>query len=415
MAQRRVPKPDEDGVLQAQADGSSSPIDGKDGGPKPPSSRLQVLLSLRPVRVLLLALLVLMVVGFSLGMPSVPQSASTVSPHTLQGSTDEKSNGATTTTIPGSKYKPLSSSSAPPQVIIDYDRLDNCTIRTPTTTDRTEWTTKPLWLASYPNSVEDNLMKGLFSRLTGLGAGAKSFYASNRGLRHCKGKTETAGCLVIHPMVELKPDPTGTQDNFANKYIYMIRNPAMAIPAFLNFKRIKYHKKQGQTPVEDWRYGRDHDSFETMYWPGWKHQLVTWKKLAPHLDVGMYFVFEHLYDVRRGPAMMEKLGELLKSFDFPVAPREDMECVWYQTVGGREALERYEKHPYEHPDYIPGYTQEQKDFMVQQMMEIKEELIADMDIGSILTEYTEHIRDQMPADKEWVNQTETTTTATTAA
>jgi hypothetical protein len=305
------------------------------------------------------------------------------------------------------KTKQLNKLSTAPKPLPDLSKYENCTVSTPPA--RSEWTTKPLFFPSYPDSIDEKLLKSLTSSMTGLGAGAKSFYASSRqsGLRQCFGKTETAACLLIHPMVEMKPGPLSKTAKFAPQLVYLMRNPATAMPAFMNGKRIRYAKLPGQTPEDEWRKSR------FMYleglWKSFKNQLKTWHGYTEggaYYKVGLYLVHEHLMDPERGPAAVAKLATVLSEAGFPTAPKEDMACVWYKSVGGKAALEHYHKYRYGFDEYLPGYTKEQQAMLLQGLSELTEEYSSDAELVEILKEYHATIRDYT-VDRKWVNKTAT--------
>ena len=367
---------------------SSSSSDTKNMSPSQLLIRFKVFVALHPVQLLLLCLLLVLFVV-------VPLQVS----RTHDG-TDISTTGNT-------KQLKKVSTAPTPKLLPDFSKYENCTVSTPPA--RSEWTTKPLFFPSHPNSVDDNLLKSLINSMTGLGAGAKSFYASSRkmGLRQCFGKTETAACMLIHPMVEMSSGPPSMATKFAPELVYLMRNPATAMPAFMNGKRIKYAKLPGQTPEDDWRKSRD-DLMEGL-WNGFKNQLKTWHGYTEggaYYKVGVYLVHEHLMDPERGPAAVAKLATVLSEAGFPTAPKEDMACVWYKSVGGKAALEHYHKYRYHFDDYLPGYTKEQQTMLLQELSKLTEEYSSNAELVEILKEYHDTIRDYT-VDRKWVNKTAT--------
>ena len=93
------------------------------------------------------------------------------------------------------------------------------------------------------------------------------------GLRQCFGKTETAACLLIHPMVEMTPDPLSKTAKFAPQLVYLMRNPASAMPAFMNGNRIKYAKLPCRTPEDEWC--KSYFDYLEGLWKSFKDQLKT--------------------------------------------------------------------------------------------------------------------------------------------
>lgn len=293
-----------------------------------------------------------------------------------------------------------------PPAKVDFNSFKDCrtSFQPPPPKAKGEWSTKPLWLASHPNSLEDNTHRNLVNSITGLNAGGKSFYASSRPqqLRQCFGVTETATCSNIHPIIEMgNGGPEGKQDVFFQQYIMAIRNPRTVLPAFHNGKAIKYHGVKGQVPEEDWRKHRDEQMQNMM--DGYKVVLKTWKSLKNY-QVGMYIVYEHLLDLQKGPALLLRLARLLRQAGFVTAPDEDIPCMWYRALG-RPALEQYRSRGYEYEGYIPGYTKAQRDLMMRELSSLMADYSDDPDLVSILKEYHDDIRDNTRIDREWVNKT----------
>lgn len=348
-------------------------------------NRLKVWISLHSCQFLMLFLLLVVFAALSFGV------------------SDSGSPPGESVKLDGAKSR---ASLSPRKPFPDLSQYDNCTIATPA--ERESWTTKPLWFPAYPNSIDENIVKSLVSSITGLGAGAKSFYASSRQmrLRQCFGKTETASCILIHPMVEMTPGPMEKINQFASPIVYMLRNPATAMPAFLNGKRIKYARLPGQTPVDEWRSNRD-AYLDTGLWEGFKNQLKTWhgytEGQGAYYKIEMYLVHEHLMDPDRGVAAVQRLATILSDAGFPTAPKEDMGCIWYKGVGGKQALEHYHKYRYEFEEYLPGYTQEQKAIMLEGLAKLTDEYKSDTELATILKEYAETLR-EYPVDGKWVNK-----------
>jgi hypothetical protein len=245
--------------------------------------------------------------------------------------------------------------------------------------------------------------------MTGLPAGAKSFYASSRKmkLRQCFGKTETAACLLIHPMVKMEPDANEKKDAFDRRIVYLFRNPATAIPSFLNGKRIKYAKLLGQTPMDIWRQSRD-ENFVGL-WEGYQTQFQTWYNYTngdnSYYRMGAYLTLEDIMDPERGPRSLEQLANVLIEAGYPMVSKTDLPCIWYRAVGGRVALETYHRqHQYEYPDYLPGYTKEQQQLFLHGLARLSETYRHDTKLTRLLNDYATIIQ-RLPHDTKWVNNT----------
>ena len=380
-------------------------------------NKIKVVAALHPFRIGMICLLVLLVLLFV---------ATAIGKGVEVPSADEAQNLFAQTKKTKSKQPQAARKPLP-----DLSKYDNCTLPMPRIGSRSTWTTKPLWFPSYPNSMDDNIIKSAITSITGLNAGAKSFYASSRrmGLRQCIGKTETASCLNIHPMVLMTTDPTSNTKIFAPPIVYILRNPATAMPAFLNHKRIKYAKLPGQTPLDEWRSSRN-QFLSTGLWDGYINQLRTWHDYttkssssssngaatttssSPYYTIGMYLVWEHWMDPERGPTELVRLARLLSKVGFPILFSDDSfdlsvaSCIWYRSIGGKEALEQFHKRnrQYEFSDYVPGYTKEQKEMMLGGLSTLMADYSNDSELVAILNEYADAIR-EYPDDEKWVNQT----------
>lgn len=287
-------------------------------------------------------------------------------------------------------------------------RFENCTVsfQSPPTKQPGEWSTKPLWFPSHPNTIEDSLHKQLVNSITGLKAGGKSFYSSSKvaKLKQCFGQTETATCLNVHPIVDMGRKHPGTRaDKFHDKYILGLRNPMTNLPAFHNGKAIKYHGlcEGCQVPENEWRKHRD--EWVTEMLNGWTNVITTWGELKEY-KVGMYLVYEHLFDPVKGPDMLQKLASLLKDAGFITARVDDIPCIWYKTMG-KDIHRAYHDRPYEYKDYIPGYTVAQREAMLEQFNTLVEEQANDTDLVAILRGYQNDIRASTRIDTEWTNET----------
>jgi hypothetical protein len=199
----------------------------------------------------------------------------------------------------------------------------------------------------------------------------------------------------------MTPGPAAKAPKFHSNIVLSLRNPTTVLPAFLNAKRIKYAKLPGQQPENEWRQARDQhiDGLMEQY----RKFLHTWKHQPPY-HVAMYVVVE---DLMQNPAPVQQLATVLQSAGFSVADPEDMECIWFQGVGGSEALEHFHQHRYEFHDYLPGYTEAQRDMFLRQLTEMIQDYKDDGALVKILQRYHDDIRDMIRLDHPWVNETAT--------
>lgn len=269
-----------------------------------------------------------------------------------------------------------------------------------------EWKTKPIWLPAYPNSFFFDLKK-LINEITGLRSGHKSFYASSPIVKQCFGNTETATCENVHPVVNMSPrGPDTRSDKFYGQYIMAIRNPRTVFPAFQNGKDIKYHGGVGQMDENKWRKTRDQYMKEIM--EGWTETIDTWKSYSNQYRVAMFLVMEYFLDAEKGPQQVKRLANVLRTAGFATAPDEDLGCIWYRSVG-KDNILQYHQHDYEYTDYIPGYTKEQKDVMLESLSSLIEKYqVKDNELVTILKYYQNDIRANTRTDDKWKDEDGTT-------
>jgi len=310
-----------------------------------------------------------------------------------------------------------------------------------------EWTTKPIWLNMYPDTINEKVHKRLINSLTGTKAGGKSYYASSKGtLRHCIGNTQTVTCSNIHPRVPFREgqlDEKLEKGVFYDKYIMMVRNPMFGLFVGYNAKAQKYSGLVGQGPEEDWKKLRD-EYFESMV-DDWKDLFVSWRKTK--YNVGMYLVYEDLFRYSTGPDTLQTLGTFLRNAGFGViigdgggdgdgnrngngnGGDDEILCLWHNIDPKDRMQERYSsnsnsndsgstntdanantsasdkavhyevasnelilKYEDEFPDYIPSYTASQKEHFLKVMNDMVEEFNDDAALVTILKRYIEDIQ-----------------------
>lgn len=218
-------------------------------------------------------------------------------------------------------------------------------------------------------------------------------------LRRCKGMSETIGCTNGHPMVPVTPEKQ-TQ-NFRSEVIVAIRNPSTAIPAFFTYKNIAYHKATKQCPQKEWNELRD--NFFQLTFQHYLDVIKFWRKttntgnqkkndnMNSYYRTVMYVPFEDIVttDITKGTSVIRNLTKVLRSGSLSgrsinvsihgndtvkknafnvdayfetTTSESDIECVWYRT-----AKKEWNRQQEIIGDYIPTYTQEQKDMMIQNL------------------------------------------------
>eukprot|EP00521_Asterionellopsis_glacialis_P011357 CAMPEP_0195300708 /NCGR_PEP_ID=MMETSP0707-20130614/27972_1 /TAXON_ID=33640 /ORGANISM="Asterionellopsis glacialis, Strain CCMP134" /LENGTH=73 /DNA_ID=CAMNT_0040363475 /DNA_START=26 /DNA_END=243 /DNA_ORIENTATION=- len=67
----------------------------------------------------------------------------------------------------------------------------------------------------------------------------------------------------------------------------------------------------------------------------------------------------------------------------------------------RTSIEQYQRqHDYEYADYVPGYTQEQQNFLMKELSHLMDKYKDDTQLVSILSEYHTHIQFHLSMDQE---------------
>ena len=280
------------------------------------------------------------------------------------------------------------------------EHLKNCTITfEPPANEKGEWSTKPLWFPAHPGAMADAFQKQLITGITGLQAGGKSFYASSKssGLKQCFGRSETAACFNVHPIVDMgDKHPETRSAKFYDKFIFGMRNPMLALPAFYNGKQIKYHGlcEGCQVAEDEWRPFRD-EWLESMM-DEWSNMVDTWTKMTKY-TVGMYLAEEHLWDPVRGPMALQRFANLLTEAGFATPDDEaEIPCIWLKIMGGEEAVKAHHESPYEYNKgihgYMPGYTVQQREMMFEKLNDLATKHVNDTELVDVLREYQNDIR-----------------------
>ncbi len=278
---------------------------------------------------------------------------------------------------------------------LDLSEFSNCTRKPPMEHPRPkeEWS-KTMYLAAPNFALSDSAHKDLINQLTGLAHGGKSFYASSNQVRHCVGTTETATCSIgtVGPK---------NNDAFSSKYMFVIRNPKSLFPFAANSKGILYHGLTGQTPIEEWRLLRD--TYLTKMMGEWVSDIKDWMKAD--YEIGLYIVYEDLLDIQNGPNVVRQIANLLKEGGFSVVDDDHIPCVWYTSIGEKK-IQHYHKYKYDFGEYIPGFTNDQKELMISSLNDFIDEIKdGDKDLASILTRYVNNISTGTVIDEKWKNKT----------
>eukprot|EP00531_Pseudo-nitzschia_arenysensis_P010208 CAMPEP_0116141498 /NCGR_PEP_ID=MMETSP0329-20121206/14414_1 /TAXON_ID=697910 /ORGANISM="Pseudo-nitzschia arenysensis, Strain B593" /LENGTH=431 /DNA_ID=CAMNT_0003636685 /DNA_START=73 /DNA_END=1368 /DNA_ORIENTATION=- len=284
------------------------------------------------------------------------------------------------------------------------ERLEGCKLSykpsDPPRTTKTEWR-KMFWVPSFPGSgastptgqgdLVRKIIEGLFSGDEGNARGkyfnpVKSYHMSIKNqLKRCRGVSETVGCQSSHPLSPNDPTAKGKDKEFRPDMILPIRNPASAIPTFYVYKHIAYHDGTKQDSEDKWRGMRDNYALSTF--EQWMGIVKFWRGTAEESSyyyTAAYIPFEDLMstDPSKGIAAIKALSDALSGrkvengqdgdFFETSSSEEDYECLWYRAAKGE-----WERQKPIFGDYIPAYTQEQKDKMVSELKAYADEVEKD--------------------------------------
>mmetsp|Transcript_29006 Transcript_29006/g.43828 ORF Transcript_29006/g.43828 Transcript_29006/m.43828 type:complete len:343 (+) Transcript_29006:61-1089(+) len=253
-----------------------------------------------------------------------------------------------------------------------------------------EYDTKPIWFASASHTLRADMHGTLINKMTGTKAGGKLYIRSGKNLKHCIGNGQSVTCVAEHENASNRK--VGI---FYNKYLMIVRNPLTGFPSSYNNKSKMYRGLQGQENIDTWRKVRD-TYYEgvvkefTKSMEGWKHT---------NFDVGMYIIFEDLYDIEKGIDTMKRLRLFLIDAGFQVVPEEELSCIWYLALG-KEDIENFNRNGYEYSDYVPGYKEEQKSQLLQELQDYETTISndADQELKTIVHRYISDIKENTLID-----------------
>jgi hypothetical protein len=155
---------------------------------------------------------------------------------------------------------------------------------------------------------------------------------------------------------------TGT---FYNAHaIFVIRNPANAIPSFHTrwWRAQKKLTMNNVFPVKnDWIEWRD-KRFQA-HLKSWKVSLQEWQRgiaAAGVVDISLFLPFEEIIDSTKGPQLTSELAKQFQTALHPVEMTRTT-CLWRRIAND-------EHHPPR--EYPPTYTSEQKKLLLQTLDEL---------------------------------------------
>lgn len=255
-----------------------------------------------------------------------------------------------------------------------------------------EYDTKPIWFASASHTIRADMHGTLINKMTGTKAGGKLYIRSGKKFRHCIGNGQSVTCVAADYE---NASNRRKVDIFYNKYLMIVRNPLTGFPSSYNNKSKMYRGLQGQEKINTWRQVRD--KFYEGIVKEFTQSIEGWKQTS--FNVGMYIIFEDLYDIEKGIDIMKRLRLFLRDAGFQVVPEEELSCIWYLALG-KEDIENFNKNGYEYSDYVPGYKEEQKSQLLQDLQDYETKISKDADheLKTIVHRYINDIKENTLID-----------------
>jgi hypothetical protein len=254
------------------------------------------------------------------------------------------------------------------------------------------FTGKPILIPGYPGSGSE-MLREIIKAITGLGG--DDFYHLKRCQVNCTAAaTYKTHWPTLHALSRSQSDHPGkfTQE-FASRYIILVRNPRDAIPSFYNYMwevkhNVKSHSSQAnELEWIDWR-DRQFD-FEIS---NWKSLFGLWKNessKSSYYERGLVLPYEDLVDPDQGPQTVIELANELRRNGVRVASDEDIPCLWYHVVKKNHAKT---KRPHR---YLPSYTSNQKRNLLDMLEELKKDESGSKEFISVLKKYQRDIRESL--------------------
>jgi hypothetical protein len=287
-----------------------------------------------------------------------------------------------------------SSKNSPNIVVPDLSQYSQCSISFLPPSSAT-WTTKPILVPSPPNSGasgvsdRDNILTPILDKLTLGTAGTKMISMSSKKTSCESTRMQVAACTT-GPEIETRVS------YFYPDAVFAIRNFGTSFPANFNDRSLTYgppKKSRSQVPVDKWREFRDRWFPKSVH--EWANSIKAWKQ-QDKFRIGVYAQYEKLWDPTAGPQVVQELALLFQTAGFAVPTvLDDISCVWYQSM-----KDEYQKKK-DFMEYIPGYTLEQKDMLLAELVDLTQtkEIAEDDKLMAILKEYQREVLEDIPTDK----------------
>lgn len=283
-------------------------------------------------------------------------------------------------------------------------KYENCTISL--NAAKQESKPKLFWTPGHPDSINEGMFRSIVRDLTGNQAPAVSYYAAKGVQRQCKSPYKVISLCLVGSDINPETANAAIADTFNGEIIMQLRNPRTWMPAHHNGKAIRYHDQQGQVSEDSWREFRD-EFFDGIL-RNWVHFVRMFDNM-PSFKVVMYLPMEYLMDSTKGPHTLNQLALVLQKGGFETIIYSNMvpsdrkkederwACFWYQHVD-RQTLELYTKYGYEYPGFIPGFTTQQRDLMLQELKTLLSNTQNPPELAAILQMYYNDIHDNTRID-----------------
>ena len=308
----------------------------------------------------------------------------------------------------------------------------------------------PIWVPSYPGSGSE-LFRTMIVALTGMGKDAGGNWYDDHCINYpatCKTHCpflQKENCPIGRGLYDNSADQkqkekkkqqqqngaapaatSGDENNNDNNYyhpsaILLIRNPRDAIPSYVNWRyenrhtdTIERHHTQ-QASKEFWKIQRDTNFLKFI--SGWRQVLLWWVGFGIRqttYNVSLIIPYEQFVNENTGPTILLQLAEELRRANIPISIAKEskdqyLACLWYSIVKAPKSTTKRVGHK-----YIPGYTQEQKQIMLQKVNDLITIFSSNststtssssnnpprrMDLVTILTRYRDDIITNLPIDE----------------
>jgi hypothetical protein len=211
-------------------------------------------------------------------------------------------------------------------------------------------------------------------------------WGNSRKGEHCTARAgAVAACVNGHAGAGVSRNTAA----FNSRILLGIRNPFTAFPASVHEKLRLHHGATGQVTENEWRDWRN--SWLNITIDEWTTKIRNWETMS-YYTIGTYVPYEHWLDPDRGPAVIQRIADILRQAGFSVAPPQDIPCIWYHSIKDKYVAD------IEFFKYVPGYTVEQRDYVLAKLQMFMEEMADESVLLPILKEYYADVQNNTRID-----------------